>query len=83
MRLTLPPHPPIQSAKIEKQKLRAVGLRNRATAEADTRRRLEADQRGAVAERKETLERLGREHASLIKVIAAQESEISKLSTGR
>ena len=71
-----------QASKLERQKLRAVGLRNRATAEAGARRRLEAGHHAAVGAKKETLDRLAREHESLRKAIAAQEAEMSRLSNG-
>ena len=61
-----------QASKLERQKLRAVGLRNRATAEAGARRRLEAGHHAAVGAKKETLDRLAREHESLRKAIAAK-----------
>lgn len=72
-----------QAAKLERQKLRAVGLRNRVTAEGEARRRLEVGQHAAVAGKRETLDRLTREHESLRKAISAQELEMSRLAGGR
>ena len=54
-----------------------------ASAEGEARRRLEVGQHAAVAGKRETLDRLTREHESLRKAISAQELEMSRLAGGR
>uniref|UniRef100_A0A7R9VMR7 Intraflagellar transport particle protein 20 n=1 Tax=Chlamydomonas euryale TaxID=1486919 RepID=A0A7R9VMR7_9CHLO len=66
--------------RIEAEKLKAVGLRNRVAALEEERKRRQADQERLVAEKQEELERLMCEEQSLLKVKQEQELLITKLS---
>mmetsp|Transcript_43558 Transcript_43558/g.72578 ORF Transcript_43558/g.72578 Transcript_43558/m.72578 type:complete len:133 (-) Transcript_43558:1580-1978(-) len=69
-----------QSEKINDEKLRAVGMRNKAAAEVEVRRRKKKETKMMMLEKQEELERLNIEHDSLMKVKAEQELVIAKLS---
>jgi len=69
-----------QVERIEAEKLRAVGLRNRVAALEEERRRKRKEQERLIGEKQEELERLMTEEQSLIKVKQEQELLISKLS---
>eukprot|EP00798_Chlamydomonas_sp_ICE-L_P013489 gene13489-19347_t len=69
-----------QVEKIEAEKLRAVGLRNKVAAlEEERRQRLKNAER-MLSEKQEELERLQMEEQSLIKVKQEQDMLVSKLS---
>jgi len=70
-----------QRKKIDAEKLRAVGLRNRAVALEEDRKRRQADLRESVADRRAELERVNRELDQLLKVKLGQEALINKMST--
>ncbi|KAF5830736.1 intraflagellar transport protein 20 [Dunaliella salina] len=69
-----------QVERIEAEKLRAVGLRNRVAALEEERRRKHKEQERLIGEKQEELERLMTEEQSLMKVKQEQELLISKLS---
>uniref|UniRef100_A0A7S0WRJ2 Intraflagellar transport protein 20 homolog n=1 Tax=Chlamydomonas leiostraca TaxID=1034604 RepID=A0A7S0WRJ2_9CHLO len=69
-----------QVDKIEAEKLRAVGLRNRVATLEEERRRKQKEQERLLTEKQEELERLLMEEQSLLKVKQEQELLISKLS---
>lgn len=69
-----------QVEKIEAEKLRAVGLRNRVAALEEERRQKQKNAERMLAEKQEELERLQMEEQSLLKVKQDQDSLISKLS---
>ncbi|XRB09133.1 intraflagellar transport protein 20 [Pycnococcus provasolii] len=71
-----------QASRIEKEKLRAVGARIKANAEADLTRRRAKDERQLLSERREELERLNTEYESLCRVKQDQQRLIAKLSAG-
>lgn len=70
----------LQVEKIEAEKLRAVGLRNKVAAQAEERKRKDKEQQRLLTEKQEELERLQMEEQSLIKVKQEQELLIAKLS---
>ena len=68
-----------EAQKIEREKLKAVGMRNRLATEAEQARTAELEQRGLLAEKQEELERLTLEHESLARVRNEQELLIARL----
>jgi hypothetical protein len=71
-----------KAALTEREKLRAVGKRNQAAAEAERRRRDSAVKSAAARERRRELERLQVEYESLLRVKAEQEALIARMSGG-
>mmetsp|Transcript_9309 Transcript_9309/g.10763 ORF Transcript_9309/g.10763 Transcript_9309/m.10763 type:complete len:133 (-) Transcript_9309:310-708(-) len=69
-----------QAARIETEKLRAVGKRNQASAEAEVRKRKKKEAQALIAEKQEELERMNVQYESLMKVKHEQELLIAKLS---
>ncbi|GAX72826.1 hypothetical protein CEUSTIGMA_g281.t1 [Chlamydomonas eustigma] len=69
-----------QVERIEAEKLKAVGLRNKVAALEEERRRKQKDQERMLSEKLEELERLQMEELSLNKVMAEQQQLIAKLS---
>merc|ERR1719335_1845390 len=69
-----------ESAKIEKEKLRAIGQRNRAEMEADSRRRRQQQMQAILAEKTTELERLVFQYNSLERVEHEHKVLIEKLS---
>ncbi|GMH38501.1 hypothetical protein BSKO_06385 [Bryopsis sp. KO-2023] len=69
-----------QAEKIEAEKLKAIGLRNRAAAMEEESRRKRADMRLSLSEKQEELERLQVEEMSLMKLKQEQELMMAKLS---
>merc|ERR1719443_2252328 len=65
---------------LEQEKLRAIGQRNKAEMEADTRRRKEAQMKALIAEKECELERYISQLSSLEKVEQEQMVLIEKLS---
>eukprot|EP01065_Artemidia_motanka_P020416 TRINITY_DN2443_c0_g1_i1.p2 TRINITY_DN2443_c0_g1~~TRINITY_DN2443_c0_g1_i1.p2 ORF type:complete len:132 (+),score=61.03 TRINITY_DN2443_c0_g1_i1:143-538(+) len=68
---------------IEKQKLKAVGLRLRvaqADGQEENRRRKEAELRQRIREKQSEYDRYVAEHESLVKVVMEQKEKIEKLS---
>ncbi len=69
-----------QAKKIEEQKLKAVGARNRIEGEEDNCRKKEQELKTLINERKMELGRLISEHESLKKIDQEQRNLIDKLS---
>mmetsp|Transcript_21710 Transcript_21710/g.47570 ORF Transcript_21710/g.47570 Transcript_21710/m.47570 type:complete len:137 (-) Transcript_21710:23-433(-) len=69
-----------QVERIEAEKLKAVGLRNKVAALEEERRRRDKDQERLLAEKQEELERLLCEEQSLMRVQQEQELLIAKLT---
>mmetsp|Transcript_113526 Transcript_113526/g.315831 ORF Transcript_113526/g.315831 Transcript_113526/m.315831 type:complete len:131 (-) Transcript_113526:94-486(-) len=69
-----------QAEAIEKEKLRAIGVRNLCESEAENRERRRKEIRALVAEKKANLDRLAKQYDSLTKVEAEQRTLIEKLS---
>ncbi|PNW86521.1 hypothetical protein CHLRE_02g089950v5 [Chlamydomonas reinhardtii] len=69
-----------QVERLEAEKLKAIGLRNRVAALSEERKRKQKEQERMLAEKQEELERLQMEEQSLIKVKGEQELMIQKLS---
>ena len=69
-----------QATKIEDQKLKAVGARNRIEGEEDNCRKKEQELKTLINERKMELGRLVAEHESLRKIEQEQKNLIDKLS---
>mmetsp|Transcript_39735 Transcript_39735/g.63147 ORF Transcript_39735/g.63147 Transcript_39735/m.63147 type:complete len:131 (-) Transcript_39735:112-504(-) len=69
-----------EAEKIECEKLRAIGQRNRAEMEADSRKRKGLQMQAAIAEKQAELERLTFELNSLDRVEFEQKALIEKLS---
>merc|ERR1711918_65034 len=69
-----------EAQKIEYEKLRAIGQRNRAEMEADARRRKQMNMQAGIAEKTSELERLVFELGSLERVEREQKALIEKLS---
>lgn len=69
-----------QAAKVEKEKLKAIGLRNRAAALEEETSRKKKEARLILCEKQEELERLQAEEHSILKLRQEQELTISKLS---
>ena len=68
-----------QGARIEKEKLRAIGQRNKLDGEVEDMQRQQIALHGAVAEKRAKLERYQLQHQSLEKVEAEQLAMIEKL----
>merc|ERR1712100_965769 len=69
-----------EAQKIEHEKLRAIGQRNRAEMEADARRRRQREMQALVAEKTAELERLVFQLGSLERCEREQKALIEKLS---
>ncbi|GIL45489.1 hypothetical protein Vafri_2714 [Volvox africanus] len=69
-----------QVEKLEAEKLKAIGLRNKVAALSEERKRKQKEQERLLAEKMEELERLQMEEQSLIKVKGDQEILIQKLT---
>ncbi|CAL1138307.1 unnamed protein product [Cladocopium goreaui] len=69
-----------EALKIEEEKLRAIGQRNRAEMEAEARRRKQLSMEAAIKEKTQELERLTFQLNSLEKVEREQQALIEKLS---
>jgi intraflagellar transport protein 20 len=69
-----------QVERIESEKLKAVGLRNKVASLEDERKRRQKEQARIFEEKQEELERLMMEEQSLNKVKSEQEVLIAKLS---
>lgn len=69
----------LEAGKIEREKLKAVGFRNRLATEAEIVRKLEMEQKAKVSEKQEELERLNVEYESLVKIKNEQELLINRL----
>ena len=69
----------VEAGKIEREKLKAVGFRNRLATEAEIVRKLEMEQKAKVSEKQEELERLNVEYESLVKIKNEQELLINRL----
>ena len=69
-----------QAQKIEDQKLRAIGARNKIEGEEDNRRKKEQELKTLINEKKMMLERLTYQFESLQKVENEQKLTIEKLS---
>uniref|UniRef100_A0A7S1X5G1 Intraflagellar transport protein 20 n=1 Tax=Tetraselmis chuii TaxID=63592 RepID=A0A7S1X5G1_9CHLO len=70
-----------QAERIEMEKLRAVGMRNKVATMEEERKRKEKDLKALTAEKQEELERLNIEYESLVKAKNEQELLIGKLSS--
>mmetsp|Transcript_28033 Transcript_28033/g.70413 ORF Transcript_28033/g.70413 Transcript_28033/m.70413 type:complete len:134 (-) Transcript_28033:56-457(-) len=70
-----------QAERIEMEKLRAVGMRNKVATMEEERKRKEKDLKAMTAEKQEELERLNVEYESLVKAKTEQELLIGKLSS--
>eukprot|EP01017_Pseudomicrothorax_dubius_P040728 TRINITY_DN6417_c0_g1_i8.p1 TRINITY_DN6417_c0_g1~~TRINITY_DN6417_c0_g1_i8.p1 ORF type:complete len:130 (-),score=47.18 TRINITY_DN6417_c0_g1_i8:137-526(-) len=70
----------LQAKKIEIEKLRALGERNKVESEAENRKKKVIELNNLLAERKNELERYTLEYESLVKVEAEQKNLISKLT---
>lgn len=68
------------SKKIEKEKLKALGKRNQLYEEVESREKREQELRVLIREKKEELERLKFQSASLVKIETEQKIIIEKLS---
>lgn len=69
-----------QAKRVEEEKLRAIGLRNRAAAAEEESKRRRKELRLLLSEKQEELERLQVEEQSLVKLRQEQELTIAKLS---
>eukprot|EP00450_Noctiluca_scintillans_P002683 CAMPEP_0194490376 /NCGR_PEP_ID=MMETSP0253-20130528/9617_1 /TAXON_ID=2966 /ORGANISM="Noctiluca scintillans" /LENGTH=130 /DNA_ID=CAMNT_0039330995 /DNA_START=64 /DNA_END=456 /DNA_ORIENTATION=- len=69
-----------EAQKIENEKLRAIGQRNRAEMEQESRRRKEQQMKAMIVEKANELERLKFQLSSLEKAEREQKSLIEKLS---
>eukprot|EP00823_Brevimastigomonas_motovehiculus_P000746 TRINITY_DN1095_c0_g1_i1.p1 TRINITY_DN1095_c0_g1~~TRINITY_DN1095_c0_g1_i1.p1 ORF type:complete len:136 (-),score=25.88 TRINITY_DN1095_c0_g1_i1:424-831(-) len=69
-----------QSQKIERQKLMAIGQRNRITVETDTRKRKQQELQYMISQKQAELQRLTDYLDSLTKVEQEQKTVIEKLS---
>jgi intraflagellar transport protein 20 len=65
---------------IEREKLRAIGARNLAESEAETRKRVMREAELRVEEQQSELDRLNAEYSALVKVEAEQRVVIQRLS---
>ena len=65
---------------IEAEKLKAIGLGNRVTSEAEVRKRKQLEVQGLIAEKKAELDRLSAQHDSLMMVETAQRKMIDNLT---
>mmetsp|Transcript_23004 Transcript_23004/g.50325 ORF Transcript_23004/g.50325 Transcript_23004/m.50325 type:complete len:137 (-) Transcript_23004:460-870(-) len=69
-----------RSKVIETEKLRAIGLGNRVSAEPEVRKRKQVELQAMINEKKAELERLSAQHDSLVRVDAEQKALIEKLT---
>jgi len=69
-----------QSEKIEMEKLRAIGQRNRKDTEAETRKRRQQEMHVLLAQKQGELQRLHDQYESLVKVEQEQKLLMEKLS---
>eukprot|EP00743_Colponemidia_sp_Colp-15_P005244 GILK01005643.1.p1 GENE.GILK01005643.1~~GILK01005643.1.p1 ORF type:complete len:150 (+),score=37.11 GILK01005643.1:55-450(+) len=69
-----------QAQKIETEKLRAIGQRNRVDGEAENRKKKQQELQALINEKKAELERFSLHHESLMKVEAEQKALIEKLT---
>ena len=69
-----------KSKVIEAEKLKAIGLGNRVTSEAEVRKRKQLEVQGLIAEKKAELDRLRAQHDSLMMVETAQRKMIDNLT---
>ncbi|KXZ43256.1 hypothetical protein GPECTOR_96g722 [Gonium pectorale] len=69
-----------QVERLEAEKLKAIGLRNKVAALSEERKRKQKEQERMLAEKMEELERLQLEEQSLVKVKGEQEILVQKLS---
>ncbi|EFJ49364.1 intraflagellar transport protein IFT20 [Volvox carteri f. nagariensis] len=69
-----------QVERLEAEKLKAIGLRNKVAALSEERKRKQKEQERMLGEKREELERLQMEEQSLIKVMGEQEILIQKLT---
>eukprot|EP00992_Anisonema_acinus_P010652 TRINITY_DN6743_c0_g1_i3.p1 TRINITY_DN6743_c0_g1~~TRINITY_DN6743_c0_g1_i3.p1 ORF type:complete len:145 (+),score=48.10 TRINITY_DN6743_c0_g1_i3:49-435(+) len=69
-----------QGQKIENEKLRAIGMRNKVDGESDVRKRKQRELQQLIKEKQIELDRYTAEYNSLIKVEAEQKSTTEKLS---
>ena len=69
-----------KSKVIEAEKLKAIGLGNRVTSEAEVRKRKQLEVQGLIAEKKAELDRLSAQHDSLMMVETAQRKMIDNLT---
>mmetsp|Transcript_40731 Transcript_40731/g.131183 ORF Transcript_40731/g.131183 Transcript_40731/m.131183 type:complete len:132 (-) Transcript_40731:157-552(-) len=70
----------VEANKIEHEKLRAIGQRNRADMETDARKRKQANMQAVITEKNAELERLNFQLTSLERAEREQKSLIEKLS---
>mmetsp|Transcript_21608 Transcript_21608/g.25099 ORF Transcript_21608/g.25099 Transcript_21608/m.25099 type:complete len:130 (-) Transcript_21608:116-505(-) len=70
----------VQSKKVELEKLRAVGERNKVEGEAEVRKKKMLELNNLLNEKKSELERYTHEYESLLKVESEQKLLIEKLS---
>merc|ERR1712094_31364 len=68
------------SEKIDTEKLKAIGQRNRVTAEAETRETMKKSMQALINEKQAELERYSKQYQSLMRVEAEQRAHIDKLS---
>eukprot|EP00741_Cyanophora_paradoxa_P003455 tig00000704_g3356.t1 len=68
------------SQKIEKEKLKAIGLRNRVEGEAEARKRKRAEMQSQINEKTSELDRYIAEYESLVKVEQEQRILIERLN---
>lgn len=68
-----------QAARIEREKLKALGQRNKAEMETETRRRQQQQIRALISSKEQELERLTNYYTSLEKVEREQKSLIERL----
>ena len=66
--------------RIETEKLKAIGQRNRVTAEAENREQVKKSTQALINEKMAELERYSKQHQSLLRIEAEQRALIDKLS---
>eukprot|EP01004_Peranema_trichophorum_P010968 NODE_9809_length_563_cov_31.106818_g9171_i0.p1 GENE.NODE_9809_length_563_cov_31.106818_g9171_i0~~NODE_9809_length_563_cov_31.106818_g9171_i0.p1 ORF type:complete len:129 (-),score=24.86 NODE_9809_length_563_cov_31.106818_g9171_i0:114-500(-) len=69
-----------QGQKIENEKLRAIGMRNKVEGEAEVRKRKQRELQQMIKEKQTEFDRYMAEYNSLVKVEAEQKALIDKLS---
>lgn len=69
-----------QSAKIEKEKLKAIGKKNQLAEEVESRLKREQELKTMIREKKEEFDRLKFQYDSLLKIENEQKMIIEKLS---
>lgn len=70
-----------QSNKIEKEKMLAIGQRNRIESETETRKRKQLEMQYLIAQKKQELQRLSTHYESLEKIENNQKLKIEKFHT--